>query len=82
MYNKNLQPILKGTYNSIKLGCEGQFIVEKNGKYGAVSENGNIAIVSFDGYNYLYDFVKEKKLKRLRKVKIHKGFIAVEPRCD
>ena len=39
VYNENLQPILKGTYNSIRFGCEGQFIVEKNGKYGVVSEN-------------------------------------------
>ena len=82
MYNKNLQPILKGTYNSIKLGCEGQFIVEKNGKYGAVSENGNIAIVSFDGYNYRYDFVKEKKLKRLEEIKIEEAIIAIAPDCD
>ena len=42
VYNENLQLILKGDYNSIKLGCEGQFIVEKNGKYGVVSEKGTV----------------------------------------
>ena len=44
VYNENLQPILKGTYNSIRFGCEGQFIVEKNGKYGVVSEKGTIIL--------------------------------------
>ncbi|WP_315500796.1 WG repeat-containing protein [Capnocytophaga gingivalis] len=63
------------------INLKGEIIAEP--KYDSIEYvNGNIAIVSFDGYNYLYDFVKEKKLKRLRKVKIHKGFIAVEPRCD
>ena len=63
------------------INLEGEIIAEP--KYDSIEYvNGNIAIVSFNGYNYLYDFVKEKKLKRLRKVKIHKGFIAVEPRCD
>ena len=63
------------------INLKGEIIAEP--KYNGIEYvNGNIAIVSFDGYNYLYDFVKEKKLKRLRKVKIHKGFIAVEPRCD
>ena len=63
------------------INMKGEIIAEP--KYDSIEYvNGNIAIVSFDGYNYLYDFVKEKKLKRLRKVKIHKGFIAVEPICD
>ena len=63
------------------INLKGEIIAEP--KYNSIEYvNGNIAIVSFNGYNYLYDFVKEKKLKRLRKVKIHKGFIAVEPRCD
>ena len=63
------------------INLKGEIIAEP--KYDSIEYvNGNIAIVSFDGYNYLYDFVKEKKLKRLRKVKIHKGFIAVEPICD
>lgn len=63
------------------INLKGEIIAKP--KYDSIEYvNGNIAIVSFDGYNYLYDFVKEKKLKRLRKVKIHKGFIAVEPRCD
>ena len=63
------------------INLKGEIIAEP--KYDSIEYvNGNIAIVSFDSYNYLYDFVKEKKLKRLRKVKIHKGFIAVEPRCD
>ena len=63
------------------INLKGEIIAEP--KYDSIEYvNGNIAIVSFNGYNYLYDFVKEKKLKRLRKVKIHKGFIAVEPRCD
>ena len=44
VYNENLQPILKGTYNSIRFGCEGQFIVEKNEKYGVVSEKGTIIL--------------------------------------
>ena len=44
VYNENLQPILKGTYNSIRFGCEGQFIVEKNGKYGVVSEKGAVIL--------------------------------------
>lgn len=44
VYNENLRPILKGTYNSIRFGCEGQFIVEKNGKYGVVSEKGTIIL--------------------------------------
>ena len=79
---KIYSPFLKGLINSIKLGCEGQFIVEKNGKYGVVSENRNIAIVSFDGYNYLYDFVKEKKLKRLEEIKIEEAVIAIAPDCD
>ena len=63
------------------INLKGEIIAEP--KYDSIEYvNGNIAIVSFNGYNYLYNFVKEKKLKRLRKVKIHKGFIAVEPRCD
>ena len=63
------------------INLKGEIIAEP--KYDSIEYvNGNIAIVSFNDYNYLYDFVKEKKLKRLRKVKIHKGFIAVEPRCD
>lgn len=44
VYNENLHPILKGTYNSIRFGCEGQFIVEKNEKYGVVSEKGTIIL--------------------------------------
>ena len=44
VYNGNLQLVLKGDYNSIELGCEGQFIVEKNGKYGVVSEKGTIIL--------------------------------------
>ncbi len=44
VYNENLQPILKGTYNSIRFGCEGQFIVEKNEKYGVVSEKGAVIL--------------------------------------
>ncbi|ATA84575.1 WG repeat-containing protein [Capnocytophaga sputigena] len=63
------------------INLKGEIIAEP--KYDSIEYvNGNIAIVSFNGYNYLYDFVKEKKLKRLRKVKIHKGFIAVEPICN
>ena len=63
------------------INLKGEIIAEP--KYNSIEYiKGNVAIVSFDGYNYLYDFVKEKKLKRLRKVKIHKGFIAVEPICD
>ena len=44
VYNGNLQLVLKGGYNSIELGCEGQFIVKKNGKYGVVSEKGAIIL--------------------------------------
>ena len=44
VYNGNLQLVLKGDYNSIELGCEGQFIVEKNEKYGVVSEKGTIIL--------------------------------------
>ena len=44
VYNENLQLVLKGGYNSIELGCEGQFIVEKNGKYGVVSEKGAVIL--------------------------------------
>ena len=44
VYNGNLQLVLKGDYNSIELGCEGQFIVEKNGKYGVVSEKGAVIL--------------------------------------
>ena len=44
VYNENLQLVLKGAYNSIELGCEGQFIVEKNGKYGVVSEKGAVIL--------------------------------------
>jgi len=44
VYNGNLQLVLKGDYNSIELGCEGQFIVEKNRKYGVVSEKGTIIL--------------------------------------
>ena len=63
------------------INLKGEIIAEP--KYNSIEYvKENVAIVSFDDYYYLYDFVKEKKLKRLRKVKIHKGFIAVEPRCD
>ena len=44
VYNEDLQLVLKGDYNSIELGCEGQFIVEKNRKYGVVSEKGTIIL--------------------------------------
>ena len=44
VYNEDLQLVLKGDYNSIELGCEGQFIVEKNEKYGVVSEKGTIIL--------------------------------------
>ena len=44
VYNENLQLVLKEAYNSIELGCEGQFIVEKNGKYGVVSEKGAVIL--------------------------------------
>ena len=44
VYNENLQLVLKGAYNSIELGCEGQFIVKKNGKYGVVSEKGAVIL--------------------------------------
>ena len=44
VYNGNLQLVLKGGYNSIELGCEGQFIVKKNGKYGVVSEKGAVIL--------------------------------------
>ncbi len=63
------------------INMKGEIIAEP--KYNSIQYlRENVAIVSFDGYYYLYDFVKEKKLKRLRKVKIHKGFIAVEPICN
>ena len=63
------------------INLKGEIIAEP--KYNSIEYvKENVAIVSFDDYYYLYDFVKEKKLKRLRKVKIHKGYIAVEPRCD
>ena len=44
VYNGNLQLVLKGGYNSIELGCEGQFIVKKDGKYGVVSEKGAVIL--------------------------------------
>ena len=44
VYNENLQLVLKGGYNSIELGCEGQFIVKKDGKYGVVSEKGTVIL--------------------------------------
>ena len=44
VYNENLQLVLKGGYNSIELGCEGQFIVKKDGKYGVVSEKGAVIL--------------------------------------
>ena len=62
------------------INLKGEIIAEP--KYDSIEYvNGNIAIVSFDGYNYLYDFVKEKKLKRLEEIRIEEVLID-EPRCD
>ena len=63
------------------INLKGEIIAEP--KYDSIEYvNGNIAIVSFNGYNYLYDFVKEKKLKRLEEIKIEETDIAIAPDCD
>ena len=63
------------------INLKGEIIAEP--KYNSIEYvNGNIAIVSFNGYNYLYDFVKEKKLKRLEEIRIEEALIADEPRCN
>ena len=60
---------------------KGEIIAEP--KYNSIEYiNGNIAIVLFDDYYYLYDFVKEKKLKRLEEIKIEATDIAIAPDCD
>ena len=62
------------------INLKGEIIAEP--KYNSIEYiKGNVAIVSFDGYNYLYDFVKEKKLKRLEEIRIEEVLID-EPRCD
>ena len=63
------------------INLKGEIIAEP--KYDSIEYvNGNIAIVSFDGYNYLYDFVKEKKLKPLEEIRIEEALMADEPRCN
>lgn len=62
------------------INLKGEIIAEP--KYNSIEYiKGNVAIVSFDGYNYLYDFVKEKKLKRFEEIRIEEVLID-EPRCD
>ena len=39
-------------------------------------------MVAFDGYNYLYDFVKEKQLKRLKKALLRGGGIYADSECQ
>lgn len=63
------------------INLKGEIIAEP--KYNSIEYvKGNIAIVSFDDYYYLYDFVKEKKLKRLEEIKIEETDIAIAPDCD
>ena len=63
------------------INLKGEIIAEP--KYDSIEYvKGNVAIVSFDDYYYLYDFVKEKKLKRLEEIKIEETDIAIAPDCD
>ena len=63
------------------INLKGEIIAEP--KYNSIKYiKGNVAIVSFDSYYYLYDFVKEKKLKRLEEIRIEEALIADEPRCN
>ena len=63
------------------INMKGEIIAEP--KYNSIEYvRENIAIVSFDDYYYLYDFVKEKKLKRLEEIRIEEALIADEPRCN
>lgn len=63
------------------INMKGEIIAEP--KYNSIQYlRENVAIVSFDGYYYLYDFVKEKKLKRLEEIRIEEAPIADEPRCN
>ena len=63
------------------INMKGEIIAEP--KYNSIEYlRENVAIVSFDDYYYLYDFVKEKKLKRLEEIRIEEALIADEPRCN
>ena len=63
------------------INMKGEIIAEP--KYNSIEYvRENIAIVLFDDYYYLYDFVKEKKLKRLEEIRIEEALIADEPRCN
>ena len=63
------------------INMKGEIIAEP--KYNSIEYvRENVAIVSFDSYYYLYDFVKEKKLKCLEEIRIEKALIADEPRCN
>ncbi|WP_315029433.1 WG repeat-containing protein, partial [Capnocytophaga leadbetteri] len=63
------------------INLKGEIIAEP--KYNSIQYlRENVAIVSFDGYYYLYDFVKEKKLKPLEEIRIEEALIADEPRCN
>ncbi len=62
------------------INMKGEIIAEP--KYNSIEYlRENVAIVSFDDYYYLYDFVKEKKLKCLEEIRIE-ALIADEPRCN
>ena len=63
------------------INLKGEIIVEP--KYKSIEYiNGNVAMVAFDGYNYLYDFVKEKQLKRLKKALLRGGGIYADSECQ
>ena len=63
------------------INMKGEIIAEP--KYNSIEYvRENVAIVLFDDYYYLYDFVKEKKLKRLEEIRIEEALIADEPRCN
>lgn len=63
------------------INLKGEIIVEP--KYKSIEYiNGNVAMVSFDGYNYLYDFVREKQLKRLKKALLCGGCIFADSECE
>ena len=63
------------------INMKGEIIAEP--KYNIIKYvKENVAIVLFDDYYYLYDFVKEKKLKRLEEIRIEEALIADEPRCN
>ena len=55
---------------------------EERGQLTEAVRRKPYAVVLFDDYYYLYDFVKEKKLKPLEEIRIEEALIADEPRCN